>query len=113
LKLTPAHDFNDYDIGKRHNLPIVTVMGKDGKITAAGGPYAGLKFSEARERVIQDLKESGELFKTEDHSNKLGLCQRCENVAEPLISKQWFVKIEPLAKPAIEAVEKGEITFTP
>ena len=113
LKITPAHDFNDYDLGKKHNLPSVTVIGKDGKITAAGGPYAGLKVSEARERVVQDLKDAGQLLKTEDHMLKVGLCQRCESVAEPLISKQWFVKIAPLAKPAIEAVETGKITFTP
>jgi valyl-tRNA synthetase len=113
LKVTPAHDFNDYELGKKHNLPIISVMGKNGMITAAGGPYAGLKFSEARERVIGDLKESGLLVKTEDHSHKVGLCQRCEQVAEPIISKQWFVKIEPLAKPAIAAVETGKITFTP
>lgn len=113
LKVTPTHDFNDYDLGKRHSLPTVSVMGKDGKITAAGGPYAGLKFGEARERVIQDLKSSGLLVKTEDHVHKVGLCQRCETVAEPLISKQWFVKIAPLAQPAIEAVKTRKITFTP
>jgi valyl-tRNA synthetase len=113
LKVTPAHDFNDAELGKKHNLPIVSVMGKDGKITAAGGPYSGLKFAEARERVIQDLKEQGLLVKTEDHQNKVGLCQRCDTVAEPIMSKQWFVKIAPLAKPAIEAVETGKITFTP
>jgi valyl-tRNA synthetase len=113
LKVTPAHDFNDYDLGRKHDLPIVQVMGKDGRITPAGGPYAGLKFSEARERVIADLKEAGDLVKTEDHAHKVGLCQRCDTVAEPIISKQWFVKIEPLAKPAIAAVEKGDLTFTP
>ncbi|MFL5812884.1 MAG: valine--tRNA ligase [Bdellovibrionia bacterium] len=113
LKVTPAHDFNDYDLGQRHNLPMISVMGKDGKITSAGGPYAGLKFSEARERVVTDLKEQGLLVKTEDHTHKVGLCQRCDNVAEPIVSKQWFVKIEPLAKPAIAAVETGKITFTP
>ncbi|MGZ6369203.1 MAG: valine--tRNA ligase [Bdellovibrionota bacterium] len=120
LKVTPAHDFNDYELGKKHGLPIISVMGKDGKITSDGGAYAGLKYvapqgqvSEARERVIQDLKDQGLLVKTEDHVNKIGLCQRCENVAEPIISKQWFVKIEPLAKPAIAAVESGKITFTP
>lgn len=113
LKVTPAHDFNDYEIGKRHSLPIVSVMGKDGKITDEGGPYAGLKFSEARERVIQDLKDQGLLVKVEDHAHKVGLCQRCETVAEPIISKQWFVKIAPLAKPAIDAVETGKIQFTP
>jgi valyl-tRNA synthetase len=113
LKVTPAHDFNDYELGKRHGLPSVSVMGKDGRITAAGGPFGGMKYSEAREGVLQNLKEQGLLVKTEDHTNKVGLCQRCENIAEPMISKQWFVKIEPLAKPAIEAVESGKITFTP
>jgi valyl-tRNA synthetase len=113
LKITPAHDFNDYDIGRRHNLAIVSVMGKDGKITSAGGPYAGLKFNEARELVLQDLKEKGLLVRSEDHQNKVGVCQRCETVVEPVISKQWFVKIGPLAKPAIEAVSSGRITFTP
>jgi valyl-tRNA synthetase len=113
LKVTPAHDFNDYDIGKRHDLPVVSVMGKDGRITPAGGPYAGLKFAEAREQVLQNLKEQGLLVKTEDHLHKVGLCQRCDQVAEPIISKQWFVKIEPLATPAIKAVESGRITFTP
>ncbi|MDR3606954.1 MAG: valine--tRNA ligase [Oligoflexia bacterium] len=113
LKVTPAHDFNDYEIGKRHNLPFISVMGKDGRITPAGGSYAGLKFAEARERVIQDLKEAQLLVKTEDHALKIGLCQRCENIAEPIVSKQWFVKIGPLAKPAIEAVESGKIQFSP
>jgi valyl-tRNA synthetase len=113
LKVTPAHDFNDYELGKRHDLPVISVMGKDGKITAAGGPYAGLKFAEARDRVLQNLKEQGLLVKTEEHTHKVGLCQRCETVAEPIMSKQWFVKIAPLAKPAIEAVETGKIEFSP
>lgn len=113
LKITPAHDFNDYEIGKRHQLSMISVMGKEGRITPAGGPYSGLKFSEAREKILVDLREQGLLLKTEPHAHKVGLCQRCENVAEPVISKQWFVKIAPLAKPAIEAVEKGQITFSP
>ena len=113
LKVTPAHDFNDYDLGVRHGLPFISVMGKDGKITAEGGPYAGLKFAEAREKVLNDLTETGLLVKTEPHTNKVGLCQRCDTVAEPIISKQWFVKIGPLAKPAIEAVETGKIQFSP
>lgn len=113
LKVTPAHDFNDYELGRRHDLATISIMGKDGRISTAGGVYAGLKGSEARERVILNLKEQGLLVKTEDHTHKVGLCQRCENVAEPMISKQWFVKIEPLAKPAIEAVESGKIKFSP
>jgi valyl-tRNA synthetase len=113
LKVTPAHDFNDAEIGQRHNLPFISVIGKDGKITREGGPYAGLSLKEARSKVVEDLEEQGFLMKVEDHSHKVGLCQRCDEVAEPILSKQWFVKIEPLAKPAIEVVENGEITFTP
>ncbi|MBC7691355.1 MAG: valine--tRNA ligase [Methylotenera sp.] len=113
LKVTPAHDFNDADLGKRHNLPSISVMGKDGKITSEGGAYAGLKFAEAREKLVADLQTAGDLVKVEPHSHKVGLCQRCETVAEPILSKQWFVKIEPLAKPAIAAVENGDIVFSP
>ena len=113
LKITPAHDFNDSDLGQKHGLPIISVMGKDGKITSEGGPYVGLKFAEAREKVLADLELQGLLVKKEDHAQKVGLCQRCDSVAEPMISKQWFVKIEPLAKPAIEAVETGKIEFSP
>jgi len=113
LKVTPAHDFNDADLGSRHGLPVVSVMGKDGRITADGGVYQGLKFSEAREKIVADLQEAGLLVKIEDHAHKVGLCQRCDQVAEPMISKQWFVKIAPLAKPAIEAVETGKIEFSP
>ncbi|MEK6706832.1 MAG: valine--tRNA ligase [Bdellovibrionota bacterium] len=113
LKITPAHDFNDYELGCRHGLTVVSVMGKDGRITPAGGPFSGMRFAEARELVLQQLRESRLLIKTEDHVHKVGLCQRCENVAEPIISKQWFVKIESLAKPAIEAVKDGRISFAP
>ena len=113
LKVTPAHDFNDYEIGKRHGLPIVSAMGKDGRITSAGGPYSGLRFTVARERVLQDLKEGGLLVRSEDHQHKVGVCQRCESVVEPVVSKQWFVKIQPLAGPAIKAVQDGRIVFTP
>jgi valyl-tRNA synthetase len=117
LKVTPAHDFNDYDLGKRHNLEVISVIGKDGRITAEGGSYAGMKYvgkdAEARTKVVADLDAAGLLVKVEDHLNKVGLCQRCETVAEPIISKQWFVKIAPLAKPAIEAVETGKIEFSP
>ncbi|MGK5084257.1 valine--tRNA ligase [Bdellovibrionota bacterium FG-1] len=120
LKVTPAHDFNDYELGKRHSLEIIQVMGKDGRLTPEAGAYAGLKFlggqggvSEARAQVVDDLKTQGLLVKVEDHGHKVGLCQRCDTVAEPIMSKQWFVKIEPLAKPAIEAVESGRIQFSP
>lgn len=113
LKITPAHDFNDYELGRKHQLPFVQVMGKDGRMTAEAGSYAGLKYAEAREKILEDLKAQGLLVKVEDHANKVGLCQRCENVAEPMISKQWFVKIQPLADPAIEAVKSGKIVFSP
>lgn len=113
LKVTPAHDFNDYEIGKRHQLPSVSVMGKNGRITEEGGDFAGLKFSEAREAIVQKLQEQGLLIRTEDHAHKVGLCQRCDTVAEPMISKQWFVKIAPLAEPAIEVVKTGKIEFSP
>ncbi len=113
LKITPAHDFNDYEIGKRHDLPIVSVMGKEGRVTAEGGAFAGMKFAEAREAIVQQLQEQGFLVRVEDHAHKIGLCQRCDTVAEPIISKQWFVKIAPLAEPAIAAVQSGKIEFSP
>jgi valyl-tRNA synthetase len=113
LKVTPAHDFNDYDLGLRHKLEIVQVMGLDGKITPAGGAYAGLKFAEAREKVVADLDAAGLLAKVEPHSHKVGLSERYGEVVEPVMSKQWFVKIQPLADPAIAAVKTGKIEFAP
>lgn len=113
LKVTPAHDFNDCDLGQKHSLETICVMGKDGKISQEGGSYAGLKFAEARTKILEDLAAAGLLVKTEEHTHKVGLCQRCETVVEPIISKQWFVKIAPLAEPAIEAVETGKIVFSP
>ncbi len=113
LKVTPAHDFNDNDLGMKHKLPVISVMGKDGKITTEGGVYSGLKFSEAREKIVEDLKAADLFVKVEDHPMKVGLCQRCDQVAEPIISKQWFVKIEPLAKPARDVVTSGKIEFSP
>lgn len=113
LKVTPAHDFNDNDLGLKHKLPMISVMGLDGKITSEGGVYAGLKFSDAREKIVEDLKAQDLFVKVEDHPMKVGLCQRCDQVAEPVISKQWFVKIEPLAKPAREVVSSGKIEFSP
>lgn len=113
LKITPAHDFNDAEIGSKHHLASIQVMGKDGLITENGAQYSGLKFAEAREKICADLEAEGRLLKVEDHNNRVGCCERCDTVVEPLISKQWFVKIEPLAKPAIKAVETGEIEFRP
>ncbi len=113
LKVTPAHDFNDYDLGQKHKLETLSVMGLDGKITASGGIYAGLKFTEAREKIVADLDAAGLLAKVEPHSHKVGLSERYGEVVEPVISKQWFVKIAPLAKPAIDAVRSGQIEFAP
>jgi valyl-tRNA synthetase len=122
LKVTPAHDFNDAELGQKHGLEVIQCMGKDGFITAAGGPYQGLKYlggkggstpSPAREKIVEDLKAQGILTRVEDHAMKVGLCERCDTVAEPLVSMQWWVKIAPLAQPAIEAVESGRIEFSP
>jgi valyl-tRNA synthetase len=109
LKVTPAHDFNDYEIGQRHKLPLVTVIDFKGRMTdAAGAKYKGLTVAEARERVVADLTEQGLLVKIEDITQQVGLCQRCESVVEPLVSEQWFMKMKPLADKAIEAARKGE-----
>ncbi|MBO8126211.1 MAG: valine--tRNA ligase [Firmicutes bacterium] len=113
VKITPAHDPNDYEIGLRHDLPKITVIGKDGRMTKEAGVYAGLDRYEARERVVSDLEADGYLVKTEEHSHAVGECYRCGTVVEPLISKQWFVKMEPLAKPAIQVVKEGKIRFVP
>lgn len=113
VKITPSHDPNDFEIGLRHNLPQVEVIGLDAKMTKEAGKYAGLDRYEARQQVVQDLDAKGLLVKVEDHDHAVGQCYRCDTVVEPLVSKQWFVKMEPLAKPAIRAVETGEIRFVP
>lgn len=108
LKVTPGHDFNDYEIGKRHDLPIVTVFDKAGRVNEEGGKYGGLTIAEAREHVVKDLEEQGLLLRIEDHTHAVGVCQRCETVVEPMVSDQWFMNVKPLAEKAIEAVKKGE-----
>jgi len=113
VKVTPAHDPNDFEAGKRHNLPKIQVIGEDGKMTAAAGAYAGLDRFEARKRVVADLEKLGLLVKVEDYPMSLGKCSRCSSVVEPLISTQWFVKTKPLAEKAIDAVESGRIEFIP
>jgi valyl-tRNA synthetase len=114
VKVTPAHDPNDFEIGRRNDLEIVTVIDEDAQMTeAAGEAYAGMDRYEARKKVIEDLKEEGLLVKIEDHMHNVGECYRCDTVIEPLISKQWFVKMQPLAEPAIEAVEASDINFVP
>ncbi|MGC2694552.1 MAG: valine--tRNA ligase, partial [Candidatus Angelobacter sp.] len=113
VKVTPAHDPNDFQIGLRHNLAQITVMDEQARINENGGPYAGLDRYEAREKVLRDLEESGLLAGVKDHPYAIGKCDRCRTIVEPRLSTQWFVKIQPLADRAIAAVEKGEITFTP
>jgi valyl-tRNA synthetase len=113
VKVTPAHDLNDFEAGRRHNLPKVQVIDDTAHMTAAAGPYAGLDRFEARTRVVADLEELGLIDKIEPYELSLGRCQRCKTPVEPLISTQWFVKTKPLAEPAIRAVEDGRIQFTP
>jgi len=113
VKVTPAHDAIDYKIGKTHKLETINVVGEDGKITKHGGKYAGLKVLDARDKIIEDLKTLNLLEKEEDYEHSLAICDRCETPIEPLISKQWFVKMDELAGPAIKAVELGKIKITP
>ncbi len=113
VKITPAHDPNDFEVGLRHNLPVINVMTDDAKINELGGKYQGLDRYEARKRMVADLAECGALVKTEPLKHNVGSCYRCNSVVEPRISKQWFVKMEPLAKPAIESVKNGDIKFIP
>jgi valyl-tRNA synthetase len=113
VKVTPAHDLNDFEAGRRHDLPKIQVIDENGSMTAAAGPYAGLDRFEARKRVVADLEKIGALVKVEDYALSLGKCARCNTPVEPLISTQWFVKTKPLAAKAIEAVENGTIEFIP
>jgi valyl-tRNA synthetase len=113
VKITPAHDPNDFEAGKRHNLPQIDVMDLHARMNENAGAYKGLDRYEAREAVLADLKEQGFLVAEKDYTVPLGKCDRCGTVVEPRLSEQWFVKVEPLAKKAIAAVESGEITITP
>jgi valyl-tRNA synthetase len=113
VKVTPAHDPNDFQAGKRHNLPQIDVMDEHAHMNQNAGPYAGLDRYEARKRVLADLREQGFLVGEKDHTLALGKCDRCWTVVEPRLSEQWFIKIKPLADRAIEAVESGEITIVP
>src|SRR5258708_4583371 len=113
VKVTPAHDVNDFQIGLRHNLPQINVMDDQGRINQNGGPYAGLDRYEAREKVLRDLEARGLLAGVKDYLLAIAKCDRCGTVVEPRLSTQWFIKIQPLADRAIEAVEKREIIFTP
>ena len=114
VKITPAHDRNDYEAGHRNQLPQLKVIDEDGKMTdAAGAAYAGLTREEARRKVVADLEALGLLASTKPHRHSVAFCSRCRTTIEPMISRQWFVKIDPLAKPALEAVKNGTITITP
>ncbi|MBD5559780.1 MAG: valine--tRNA ligase [Clostridia bacterium] len=113
VKITPAHDPNDYEVGVRHNLPSLRIMDDQAVINELGGSYAGLTREEARRKIVADLDEQGLLVKTEDHVHNVGHCYRCGTTVEPIISKQWFVSMKPLAEPAIRAVEEGETQFVP
>ncbi|HHY83176.1 MAG TPA: valine--tRNA ligase [Clostridiales bacterium] len=113
VKITPAHDPNDFEVGQRHQLPVVRVMNDDGTMNELAGKYEGMDRYEARKAIVEDLKELGLLRKTEEHKHNVGECYRCSTVVEPIVSKQWFVKMKPLAEPAIEAVRSGRIRFVP
>ena len=113
VKVTPAHDPNDFQMGLRHHLEEVVVIGKDGRMTDAAGDYAGLDRYEARQAVVRDLDSGGYLVRVEQHQHAVGHCYRCHNIIEPLVSLQWFVKMEPLARPAIEVVRQGETRLVP
>ena len=113
VKMTPAHDPNDFEVGLRHNLETIRVIDDDGRINENGGPYNGMDRYECRRALVKDLEEKGYLVKTEDYSHNVGTCYRCHNDVEPLISAQWFVKMEPLAREALRVVNDGEVQFIP
>ena len=113
VKITPAHDPNDFEVGLRHNLEVIRVIADDGHINENGGPYNGMDRYECRKAIVKDLEEQGYLVKVEPYNHNVGTCYRCHNDVEPLISAQWFVKMEPLAKEALRVVNEGEVKFVP
>ena len=113
VKITPAHDPNDFEVGKRHNLPEVNIMNDNATINANGGKYEGLDRYEARKQIVEELEKEGLLVKIEDYSHNVGTHDRCGTTIEPLIKKQWFVKMDELIKPAVKAVKEGEIKLIP
>ena len=113
VKITPAHDPNDFEVGKRHNLPEINILNDDATINENGGKYAGMDRYEARKVMVEELKEQGLLVKVVDHVHNVGTHDRCGTTVEPMIKQQWFVKMEEMAKPAIEAIKNGDLTFVP
>lgn len=113
VKITPAHDPNDFEVGLRHELPVINVLNEDATLNEQGGKYAGMDRYEARRAIVRDLEEGGFLVRTEDHQHNVGACYRCRSVVEPRVSKQWFVRMEPLAGPAMEVVKNGSLQFVP
>ncbi|MBQ7148261.1 MAG: valine--tRNA ligase [Pseudobutyrivibrio sp.] len=113
VKITPAHDPNDFEVGKRHDLPVINVLNDDATINANGGEFEGMDRYEARKLIVQKMDEMGLLVKIEDHSHNVGTHDRCKTTVEPMVKPQWFVAMEELAKPAIEAIKTGELQFVP
>lgn len=113
VKITPAHDPNDFEVGLRHNLPVINVLTDDAKIVDDYPKYAGMDRYEARKAIVKDLEAEGALVKVEDYNHNVGTCYRCSTTVEPRVSKQWFVSMKPLAGPAIDAVKNGETKFVP
>ena len=113
VKMTPAHDPNDFEVGLRHNLEVIRVLDDNGKVNELGGKYEGLDRYEARKQIVADLEAGGYLVKIEDHAHNVGTCYRCHKDVEPIISAQWFVKMKPLAKEAIRVVKEGQTKFVP
>ncbi len=113
LKITPAHDFNDFEIGFKHNLPQIKVIAEDGKMGEDAGRYKGFDRFKCRKALLEDLEKEGYLIKIEDYTHSIGKCYRCKTIVEPNLSKQWFVRIKPLAEPAIEAVKDGRVRIIP
>jgi len=113
VKMTPAHDPNDYEVGLRHNLEVINIFNEDGTVNENGGPYAGMDRFECRKAVVRDLEAQGYLVKVEDYTHNVGCCQRCGTVVEPRLSTQWFVEMKPLAAPAVKAVREGKTRFVP
>ena len=113
VKITPAHDPNDFEVGLRHNLPVIRVMDDNGVMNELAGKYNGLTRDECRKQIVEDLKEGGFLVKIEPYKHNVGECYRCSTIVEPIVSKQWFVKMKPLAEPAVAAVKKRKVEFIP